>query len=164
MADIKFDVPVSPLREEDLWHSRELLFFAYRDYMSEPGQILQKYEFGFAHHRVVHFVGRRPGMTVSELLDTLKITKQSLSRVLSALIEQGYIRQEKGAQDKRQRLLFLTDKGVRLEGEVSAPQQARVAKAFAAAGLEAAQGFCKVLAAMVDDDGSDLIASFLSRR
>jgi DNA-binding MarR family transcriptional regulator len=156
MADINFERPdkISPA-EEELLRGRELLFFAYRDYMSEPAEILQKYEFGPAHHRVVHFVGRKPGMTVSELLSILKITKQSLSRVLSALINQGFIRQEMGNVDRRQRLLYLSEKGAALEAEVSAPQRRRMARAYREAGPAAVQGFWQVLYGLIDEKDRD---------
>src|SRR5574338_1417046 len=103
------------LREEDLRQAIELLFFAYRDFTGEADQLLVEYGFGRAHHRVIYFVGRQPGMTVSELLGILKITKQSLSRVLSALVAQGFVIQRQGERDRRQRLLHLTDKGAELE-------------------------------------------------
>jgi len=86
----------------------ELLFFAYRDFVSDPDQILVKSGFGRAHHRVVHFVNREPGMTVADLLETLQITKQSLARVLKQLIDSGYIRQVAGPEDRRQRKLIAT--------------------------------------------------------
>ncbi len=85
MTDIKTGVNPLFLREEDLRQGMELLFYAYRDFTSEPDAILANYRFGRAHHRVIHFVGRNPGITVSDLLGILKITKQSLSRVLSQL-------------------------------------------------------------------------------
>ena len=89
----------------------ELLFFAYRDFTAEPDAILAEYGFGRAHHRVVHFVGRHPQMTVGELLAILRITKQSLGRVLGQLVRQGFIAQHRGPDDRRQRLLELTDSG-----------------------------------------------------
>ena len=88
----------------------ELLFFAYRDFVGDPDRILADYGFGRAHHRVLHFVQRRPGLTIAELLDILQITKQSLNRVLKELVEKGYIEQRTGRQDKRQRQVFL-DRG-----------------------------------------------------
>lgn len=138
------------LRDEELRRGIELLFFAYRDFISDPDAILRDYGFGRAHHRALHFIGRNPAITVSELLDILKITKQSLSRVLSQLIESGYVRQEKGAQDRRQRLLFLTDAGHDLETALSTPQRARVARAYREAGGEAVAGFMKVLIGLLD--------------
>src|SRR5437016_12961851 len=98
-------------REEAAREGIELLFFAYRDFTAEPDAILARYDFGRAHHRVVQFVGRHPQMTVGELLGILRITKQSLSRVLGQLVRQGFIVQCPGPRDRRQRLLELTPKG-----------------------------------------------------
>jgi DNA-binding MarR family transcriptional regulator len=107
-----------------------LLFFAYRDFTSDPDQILAQYGFGRAHHRVVHFVNRRPGLTVAELLDVLKITKQSLARVLKQLIDTGHIVQVQGPRDRRQRELYPTAKGRALLLALAAPQSRRIAKAL----------------------------------
>ena len=93
---------------EPIWDLIELLFFAYRDFIGDPDDVLAKLGFGRAHHRVLHFVNRNPGMKVAELLDILKITKQSLGRVLKQLIDQGYVVQKEGANDRRQRLLYVT--------------------------------------------------------
>jgi len=109
----------------------ELLFFAYRDFVGDPDRILAQYGFGRAHHRVLHFVDRYPGLTIAELLDILRITKQSLNRVLKDLIEQGYVEQKTGISDRRQRLLFCTDSGRRLAGDLSGVQTRRVARALA---------------------------------
>jgi DNA-binding MarR family transcriptional regulator len=103
----------------------ELLFFAYRDFVAGPDEILEGLGFGRAHHRVLHFVGRSPGMTVAQLLDILRITKQSLSRVLKELIEKGYIIQKEGAEDRRQRLLYLSTTGDALWKKLITPQLAR---------------------------------------
>src|SRR6266478_5847720 len=116
--------------EEAVREGIELLFFAYRDFTAEPDAILVQYGFGRAHHRVIHFVGRHPQMTVGELLGILRITKQSLSRVLGQLVRQGFIIQRSGSQDRRQRLLDLTPKGRELERLLSEPQRARVATAY----------------------------------
>src|SRR6516165_1525845 len=129
MSDIKsFTTPLF-LREDEVRQGIELLFFAYRDFTAEPDAILAQYGFGRAHHRVVHFVGRHPQMTVSELLGILRITKQSLNRVLGQLVRQEFIVQSPGPHDRRQRLLELTPKGRELERQLSAPQRARVANA-----------------------------------
>jgi DNA-binding MarR family transcriptional regulator len=125
------------------------LFFAYRDFTAEPDAILAQYGFGRAHHRVVHFVGRHPQMTVGDLLGILRITKQSLNRVLGQLVRQGFIIQHRGAQDRRQRLLELTDSGRELERRLSAPQRARVAGAYRKAGGQAVEGFRKVLLGII---------------
>ncbi len=109
----------------------ELFFFAYRDFVSEPDEVLAELGFGRAHHRVLHFVGRDPGMTVAQLLDILRITKQSLGRVLKELIDKGYVFQREGEQDRRQRLLFLTKQGDGLRQKLMAPQAARIRRALA---------------------------------
>ena len=131
----------------------ELLFYAYRDFTAEPDAILAKHKLGRAHHRVIYFVGRYPSISVSELLDILRITKQSLSRVLGELVRQGFITQQPGQRDRRQRLLQLTAKGAELERKLSESQRQRVARAYRAAGAEAVEGYRKVLSGMVDDDG-----------
>jgi DNA-binding MarR family transcriptional regulator len=136
-------------REEEVRHGIELLFFAYRDFTAEPDAILAQYGFGRAHHRVVHFVGRHPQMTVGDLLGILRITKQSLNRVLGQLVRQGFIIQHRGAHDRRQRLLELTDSGHELERRLSAPQRARVAGAYRKAGGQAVEGFRKVLLGII---------------
>jgi DNA-binding MarR family transcriptional regulator len=112
----------------------ELLFFAYRDFTGDPDAILEKSGFGRAHHRVVHFVNREPGMTVADLLETLKITKQSLARVLKQLIDSGYIRQVTGPEDRRQRMLYTTPDGQALARALAEPQSRRIADALAKAG------------------------------
>ena len=109
----------------------ELLFFAYRDFVSEPDAILQEYSFGRAHHRVLHFVDRYPGLKVAQLLEILKITKQSLARVLRQLIEQGFIEQRRGLADGRERLLHTTPSGHALAQRLLRPQLERVAQALA---------------------------------
>jgi len=155
MADIKThreahardDVAAQP--EEAVRQGIELLFFAYRDFTAEPDAILEQYGFGRAHHRVVHFVGRHPQMTVGELLGILRITKQSLNRVLGQLVRQGFIVQHRGTEDRRQRLLELTASGRELERSLSQPQRARVAAAFRRSGPQAVEGFRKVLLGII---------------
>lgn len=154
MTDIKsFANPVF-LREDELRQGIELLFFAYRDFTAEPDAILTEFGFGRAHHRVVHFVGRHPQMTVSELLSILQITKQSLNRVLGHLVKQEFIQQRPGPHDRRQRLLELTDKGRELERRLSEPQRVRIANAYRRAGAPAVEGFRKVMLEIIaaEDD------------
>jgi len=136
-------------RDEAIRQGIELLFFAYRDFTAEPDAILAQYGFGRAHHRVVHFVGRHPQMTVGELLGILRITKQSLNRVLGQLLRQGFIVQHRGAQDRRQRLLELTPSGRELERGLSELQRARVAAAYRQAGAQAVEGFRAVLLGII---------------
>src|SRR5215472_3921737 len=152
MSDIKSLVTSADPVEDELRQGIELLFFAYRDFTAEPDTILAQYDFGRAHHRVIHFVGRHPQMTVGELLGILRITKQSLSRVLSQLVRQGFIIQRRGARDRRQRLLDLTPKGRELERQLSEPQRARVANAYRQAGTRAVEGFRRVLLGIIADE------------
>lgn len=145
------------LREEELRRGIELLYFAYRDFTRDPDAILADSSFGRAHHRVLYFVGRNPGTTVSGLLGLLRITKQSLSRVLGQLIEDGYVEQVAGVEDRRQRLLYLTKKGVTFEKELFATQRQRVAEAYKKAGPEAVAGFWEVLLNIVNEDERETV-------
>src|SRR5712692_4691620 len=151
MSDIKSPVLPSSPTEDEVRQGIELLFFAYRDFTAEPDAILAQYGFGRAHHRVVHFVGRHPQMTVGELLGILRITKQSLNRVLGQLLRQGFIVQHRGTEDRRQRLLELTAEGRELERRLSEVQRARVAAAFKEAGAPAVDGFREVLLGIIAD-------------
>ena len=151
MAEVKSPVNLLFLRDDDLRQGIELLFFAYRDFTAKADQTLAQYGFGRAHHRVIYFVGRNPGMTVSDLLDILKITKQSLSRVLSQLVRQGFIVQRPGTIDRRQRLLSLTELGADLERKLTEEQRALVARAYKAAGADAVDGFRKVMLGMINE-------------
>lgn len=152
MTDIKAQVNPLFLREEELRQGIELLFFSYRDFTGEADRILVDKGFGRAHHRVIYFVGRHPGMAVTQLLAILKVTKQSLSRVLGQLVEEGYVRQIRGERDRRQRLLELTDKGRALEQQLSAAQMEMVARAYRAAGAEAVEGFRTVLLGLINEE------------
>ena len=151
MADVKIQVNPLFLREEELRQALELLFFGYRDFTAEPDRLLAEKGFGRAHHRVIYFVGRHPGLAVSHLLGILKITKQSLSRVLGQLVEEGYISQRPGERDRRQRLLELTYKGLDLERQLTAAQTELVARAYRAAGAEAVEGFRTVLLGLINE-------------
>ena len=139
------------LREEELRQGIEMLFYAYRDFISEPDAMLAERGLGRAHHRVIYFVGRYPGLHVSALLEILQITKQSLSRVLGQLVEEGYIRQTPGPQDRRHRLLELTDRGRELEEARTETQRRRIARAYREAGAEAVEGFRKVMRGIMSD-------------
>ncbi|MFN4271614.1 MAG: MarR family winged helix-turn-helix transcriptional regulator [Aliihoeflea sp.] len=130
----------------------ELLFFAYRDFTSDPDQILADYGFGRAHHRILHFVNRRPGMTVAELLEVLKITKQSLARVLKQLIDAGHIVQRQGSRDRRQRRLYPTEDGRALALALAAPQSRRIARALEDAAPAERDAVERFLKQMVDPD------------
>ena len=152
MADVKSGANLLFLREEELRQAIELLYYAYRDFTAEPDAMLAKYGFGRAHHRVIYFVGRHPQMSVTDLLGILRITKQSLSRVLGQLVRQGFIRQQPGSRDRRQRLLELTEKGVELERQLSENQRQRIAKAYREAGAQAVEGFRKVMLGIIGNE------------
>ena len=149
------------LREEEIRQAQDLLFFAYRDFTNAADVILEELGLGRAHHRVLHFVGRSPGMTVSDLLAILRITKQSLSRVLSVLLEQGFVAQVPGRVDRRQRLLTLTATGQALERRLYERQRERLVAAYREAGAAAVDGFRKVMRGIMDEtarayvDGAD---------
>jgi DNA-binding MarR family transcriptional regulator len=151
-----------PVPDEQLVELVELLFFAYRDFTADPDNILSALGFGRAHHRVLHFVGRNPGMRVAELLDILKITKQSLGRVLRELIERGYVVQEEGSLDRRQRLLYLTPRGVNLHKELMAPQLHRIRRALDRSGHRR-ETLKDLLLAMLDPEGRDQLQDLLAR-
>ena len=151
MADIKPIGKALFLREEELRRGIEMMFFAYRDFTGEADSILAEQGMGRAHHRAIYFIGRNPGITVSELLAILKITKQSLSRVLSALVETGHVVQHTGPEDRRQRLLYLTETGISLESRLTEVQGRRFAKAYREAGMSAVEGFHRVLQGLLDD-------------
>jgi DNA-binding MarR family transcriptional regulator len=138
----------------------ELLFFAYRDFVGAADRILADFNFGRAHHRVLHFVERRPGLTIAELLDILKITKQSLNRVLKELVETGFIEARHGREDRRQRLLHTTVKGSELAHRLSRLQGQRIMRALAKAGIEHRQAIAAYLEAMIDPADAALPAAF----
>ncbi len=141
----------------------ELLFFAYRDFVGDPDRILAQYGFGRAHHRVLHFVDRYPGLTIAELLDILRITKQSLNRVLKDLIEQGYVAQKTGTSDRRQRLLFCTPTGAALAADLTRVQTRRLARALEAPGAASASPESFLLA-MIEPDERAAVSRLMARR
>ena len=152
MTDIKPLNKALFLTEAELRRGIELMFFAYRDFTGEADALLADYGLGRAHHRALYFIGRHPDMPVSDLLDILNITKQSLSRVLSQLIDEGYVEQRAGTTDRRQRLLRLTEKGRTLEQDVNDVQSKRFAKAYSKCGVGAVDGFQRVLSQLLDDE------------
>ena len=148
---------------EPAWDVIELLFFAYRDFIGDPDEVLSKFGFGRAHHRVLHFVNRNPGMKVAELLDILKITKQSLGRVLKQLIDQGYVLQKEGANDRRQRLLYVTPKGETLAMKLAGLQTVRITRALSELGPSAHDAACQFLTAMINPEQRDTLLRFIAR-
>lgn len=147
------------LTDEQLRQGIELMFFAYRAFTSDPDRILDGMDYGRAHHRALHFIGSRPGLTVQGLLEILGITKQSLNRVLRQLIDDGLVNQSIGTTDRRQRLLYLTEQGAALERRLSEAQRARVRRAWSEAGAESVIGFRRVLEGMIDPaERADMLA------
>ena len=140
------------LTDEQLRQGIEAMFFAYRGFTADPDRILADLDYGRAHHRAIHFINRAPGTTVNNLLSLLGVTKQSLNRVLRTLISDGLVESRVGQTDKRERHLYLTDKGRALEGQLSDAQRARMRAAYRDAGPEAVLGFRKVLEAMMDPE------------
>jgi DNA-binding MarR family transcriptional regulator len=147
---------------EPTWDLIELLFFAYRDFVSDPDHVLEKFGFGRAHHRVLHFVNRNPGMKVADLLETLRITKQSLGRVLKQLVDEGYVVQKEGPDDRRHRLLFVTPKGEQLAMQLAGLQTERITRALAGLGPHAHEAARAFLAAMVDDESREGVLRFIA--
>ncbi len=138
------------LREEEIRAAQDLLFFAYRDFTGAADVILDEMGFGRAHHRALHFIGRNPGITVSDLLSILRITKQSLARVLGELVTRGLVAQVQGRADRRQRLLTLTEQGAALERRLFERQRERLVTAYREAGAGPVEGFRRVLRGIMD--------------
>jgi DNA-binding MarR family transcriptional regulator len=154
--------PAAP-EGEPTWDLIELLFFAYRDFVSDPDHVLEKFGFGRAHHRVLHFVNRNPGLKVADLLETLRITKQSLGRVLKQLVDEGYVVQKEGADDRRHRLLYVTPKGEQLAMKLAGLQTVRINRALAELGPAAHKAARDFLAAMIDPESRDAVLRFIAR-
>src|SRR5665213_804374 len=169
MADINFSNPsadpelkgadrgLPPWAGNLRWDIIELLFFAYRDFVGDADNELETFGFGRAHHRVLHFVHRYPGLKVADLLDVLRITKQSLGRVLKQLLDEGYIVQKTGNNDRRQRLLFATAKGEALVAKLAGLQTDRINRALRDIGPEGAEPVRQFLRAMIDHDDPDKV-------
>jgi DNA-binding MarR family transcriptional regulator len=138
------------LEEQPAYDLIELFFFAYRDFVGDPDRILGDYGFGRAHHRVLHFVDRQPGLTIAELLDILRITKQSLNRVLKELVEKGFVEQRPGTTDRRQRLLFTTAPGHLLARRLAKLQTRRIMRALADGDDNLKDAASRFLLAMID--------------
>lgn len=160
MSDQKSGANPLFLREEELRQGIELLFYGWRDFTADLDQPLERAGLGRAHHRAIYFIGRNPGTNVGALLGILKITKQSLSRVLQTLIQAGLVEQKPGTRDRRQRHLNLTATGAALERELSETQRQRLARAYRMAGAESVEGFRQVLLGLIDErDRARLVAS-----
>lgn len=151
------------LTDDQLRQGIELMYFAYRAFTADPDRILEERAYGRAHHRAIHFINRRTGLTVNELIDLLGVTKQSLNRVLRQLVEDGLVESRVGVEDRRHRNLYLTAAGRDLEQELSAAQRRRMRAAYSNAGPEAVAGFRKVLEQMIDPDLRERVIGWLDR-
>lgn len=148
---------------EPTWDLIELLFFAYRDFVAEADHVLEALAFGRAHHRVLHFVHRHPGINVADLLDILRITKQSLGRVLKALVDQKHVEQRAGPRDRRQRLLYVTPKGQDLALRLAGLQTKRIERALAELAPADRDIACGFLLAMVDAEDRDRVTKLIGK-
>ncbi len=155
--------PPAAEEPEPMFDLIELLFFAYRDFVGDPDRILENIGFGRAHHRVLHFVDRQPGLTIAELLDILRITKQSLSRVLKELLDQNYVEQRAGVSDRRQRLLYPTNEGRRLARDLARLQTERFTRALASLGPDARPAAIEFLLGMIDPQEREKVAQLVWR-
>jgi DNA-binding MarR family transcriptional regulator len=142
----------------------ELFFFAYRDFVGDADRLLENYDFGRAHHRVLHFVNRRPGLTIAALLDILKITKQSLNRVLKQLLDAGFVEARAGAVDRRQRLLFPTQKGAKLAHELAALQSERFVRILSELPPDTRAAATEFLLAMINASDREQVRAHILRR
>jgi DNA-binding MarR family transcriptional regulator len=142
--------PIVDVGDAEMRMAQDLLFFAYRDFTNVADKVLEELGLGRAHHRALHFIGRNPGITVSGLLAILRITKQSLARVLNALVDEGYVSQAPGYEDRRLRLLTLTEKGKALEQRLFESQREKLSQAYRAGGPHAVHGFRTLMRAMMD--------------
>lgn len=158
------DKKTSTNATEPAWELIELLFFAYRDFVGDPDEVLARFGFGRAHHRVLHFVYRNPGIKVAELLRVLRITKQSLGRVLKQLIDDGYVEQREGESDRRQRLLFTTAEGELLVMRLAGMQTERINTALATAPPQCRESVSAFLRGMIDHDARDRIVAMILKK
>ena len=156
-------VSAPAVAQEPVWDIIELLFFAYRHFVGDADEALSPLGFGRAHHRVLHFVNRNAGMKVADLLDILNITKQSLGRVLKQLVDQAYVVQKEGAQDRRQRLLYVTPKGEALALKLAGLQTVRINRAFGEVGPGAHEAARRFLTAMIDADNREDVLRLIAR-
>src|SRR6476659_4719416 len=152
----------APEAGQPCWDLIELFFFAYRDFVGDPDEVLERLSFGRAHHRVLHFVNRNPGMKVAELLDVLKITKQSLGRVLKQLIDEGYVVQREGA-DRRQRLLYVSPAGEALALKLAGLQAVRIGRVLEELGPGGREVARRFLAGMIGDEDRERVLRMIAR-
>lgn len=164
MTDVLSNPSLLFLREPELRRGMELIYFGYRDYTRGADVVLEQHGFGRAHHRALYFIARKPGLIVSELLKLLRITKQSLARVLQELAERGLIETSVGRVDKRQRQITLTAEGETLERDLFEALKERMQTAYVEAGPQAVAGFWQVMHALLEPEERAEIEAFLKGR
>jgi len=150
-------------KDSDFNDAIELMFFAYRDFIADPDVILEAHDFGRAHHRVLHFVAGNPGISIADLLDILRVTKQSLARVLRDLIDGDYVEQRIGANDRRKRLLHLTPKGIALHGKLIAPQEKRFNEVLTAIGPQVFEQWKKTMRLVINSEDRENVDELIKR-
>ena len=155
MADLNNLLSPFFLNDKEIRKVIELLFFSYRDFTSGPDKILEKLNFGRAHHRVIYFVGKKNHITIKELLGVLQITKQSLSRVLNQLVSEKFILVSTGT-DKRTKKLSLTEKGKKLENELSTIQIKKIREVINRFDVENINGFKQILYEMIEENNKKI--------
>lgn len=162
MSSAKSAATVSDcINDADIVCCVELFYFAYREFTGDPDTILEQYGFGRAHHRVLHFVHRNPGLKVAELLEILRITKQSLARVLKQLIDEGFIIQRAGDEDRRERRLYVSAKGARLTDKLTQIQVKRLENAMHEIGPDAQRLARQFLFAMIAEKDRSYVEALL---
>lgn len=149
--------------ETPMYELIELFFFAYRDFVGDADRLLEAYGFGRAHHRVLYFVDRRPGLTIAELLEILRITKQSLNRVLRELVDKNFVEIRAGALDRRRRQLYATPEGERLALRLAQVQTRRFASALEKLGPAGPETAATFLEAMIDPENRPPVSDSRSK-
>ena len=139
------------LKDTQLKGLIEKLFISYRESFSDAKKTLDKYSIGIAHHKVLHLLSLYEGITISELLQKLKVTKQSLNRVLNDLIKLDTVSFEKDQQDTRIKHVFLNNKGKGLYEEIFLIQKKRIYRAFLKSTSEEVLNFDNVLKKIIDE-------------
>jgi len=153
MADIVVPPREQFLREETIRGGMDLLLLTIVRHLKSADERLFSHGLGRAHHRVLYVVGRRPGMTVTELLEVLDVAKQSYQRVSNDLLSKGLIEQRPDDRDRRQRLVYLTGAGRRLEAELFEEMHRGLAHAYSVSGSQAVAGFWTVLQNLIGPEG-----------
>ena len=138
------------LKDEQLKNLIEKLFISYRDTFSDAKRVLDKHSIGLAHHKVIHLLSMYEGISISELLKRLKVTKQSLNRVLKDLIKLEIVSFKKDEQDTRVKHVFLNEKGKKLFNEIFDLQKKRVYNALLKSSSEEVINFDNVLSKIIN--------------